>query len=111
VLPPAVDEPSGPDSRASNKRHGDEGVRDAAMVFEGFNLAGKCPEDVEVGGLCGEDGGERGVCSLAIEAGASDACAGQEVGDGLHGVLGTMVAELAALRVFSGGSEVRLFPP
>ena len=98
MLPPAMDEPGGSYSRAGDKRQGDEGVGDAAMMFEGFDLACKSPEDVEVGSLCGEDGSERGVCSLAIEASASDACAGQEVRNGLHGVLENIVAELEALR-------------
>ena len=108
MLPPAVDEPGGSDSRAGDKRQGDEGVGDAAMMFEGLDLARKSPEDVEVGGLGGEDGSERGVCSLAIEASASDACAGQEVRNGLHGVLENIVAELDALRAVRGVGALRV---
>jgi hypothetical protein len=103
-----VDQPGGSYSRAGDKRQGDKGVGDAAMMFEGLDLARKSPEDVEVGGLCGEDGSERGVCSLAIEASASDACAGQEVRNGLHGVLENIVAELDALRAVRGVGALRV---
>ena len=76
-----------------------------------FDWAGESPDDVEVGGFGGEFGGQRGVGGFAIESGAADAGAGQEMRDGLHGVLEFMVterpriarlAELAALRSVRG---------
>ena len=90
---PAVVEPGGTYRGRGNEGHGDESVGDAAMVLETFDGAGKSPDDVEVGGFGGEHGSQRGVGSFAIESGASDAGAGQEVGDGFHSVLEFMVAE------------------
>ena len=46
------------------------------MVLELVDRAAEAPEDVEVGGLGGEDGDYGGAGGLAIEAGAADAGAG-----------------------------------
>ena len=83
---PAGIEPCCSDSGGGDKGRGDEGVGDAAVVLEAFDGAGKSPDDVEVGGFGGEDGCHGCVGGFAVEAGASDACAGEEVRDGLHGV-------------------------
>jgi len=54
------------------------------MALELFNGTSEGPEDVDVGGLSGQDGGERDVTGLAVESGAAEAGAGKEVRDGLH---------------------------
>ena len=62
----------------------DERVGESAMVLEADQRPAESPEDVEVGGFRGECHGQRGVRGLAIEAGAAQACAGEEVGDWFH---------------------------
>lgn len=62
------------------------------MMLQALDGSRECPDDVKVRGLGGKDGGHRCICRLAIESRASDAGAGQEVSDGLHGV-GIMVAD------------------
>jgi len=61
--------------------YAEERVRKAAMVREGESWTSEAAEDVEVGGFSGEREREGGQSGLAVEAGASQACAGQEVGD------------------------------
>ncbi len=110
MFDPAVIEPGDADGCSGNEGHGDEGVSDAAMVLESFDRAGKSPNNIEVGGFGGEYRSQRSVGGFAIESGAADAGAGQEVGDGFHGVLLFMVAEWAGLRRQSGfamSAEVR----
>lgn len=65
------------------------------MMLQALDRARKSPEHIEVCGLSGEYGGQCRICSLAVESGASDACAGKKVRDGLH-VVGIMVAERTA---------------
>ena len=101
---PAVVEPGCTDSGGGNERHSDESMGNAAMMFETFDGAGKSPDDIEVGGFGGEYGGQGGVGGFAIESGASDACAGQEMGDGFHSVLEFMVAEWGGVSGVSGVS-------
>ncbi len=83
-LSPAVVKPGCADGGCGNEGNGDEGVGDSAMMLEALNRAGESPNDVEVGGLGGEHGGQRCVGGFAIESGASDAGAGKEVRDGFH---------------------------
>ena len=68
---------------------------DPAMVLQALNWARECPQDVEVGRFCCENGGHCGVGRFAVEAGASNACAGEEMRDWLH-VVAIIVAEWAA---------------
>jgi hypothetical protein len=60
----------------------------AAVMLQAFNGAGESPEDVEVSGFSGKDGGHGCVGGFAIETGAADAGASKEVRDGFH-ALGT----------------------
>ncbi len=60
-------------------------VGEAAMMLERDQRSAKAPQDIEVGGFGGQGHGQRGVRGLAIEAGAAQACAGEEVGDRFHG--------------------------
>ncbi len=98
TLDPPVIEPGCADSGSRHKRNGDEGVRDAAMMLEFFDGTSKTPEDVKVRSLGSQYGSQCGIGSFSIETGATDAGAGKEMGDGLHGVLHFMVAEKAGLR-------------
>ena len=59
-------------------------MREAAMMGEVVNRAFESPEDIEIRRLCGERHGRRGKCSFAIESGAGENCAGQEMGDGFQ---------------------------
>ena len=61
-------------------------MREAAMVGETEGGAADAAEDIEVWGFGGEGERERGERGLAVESGASQACAGQEVGDGFQSV-------------------------
>jgi len=77
-----------PDETGDDERHEwrrDEGVGDAAVMREADHRTTEAPEDVHVGSFGGQCGGERGVGSAAVEAGASDAGSSEEVGDRLHG--------------------------
>jgi hypothetical protein len=56
-------------------------------MLEPFDGTGECPEDIKVRRLRGKYSGQRCIGSSSIESGASDARAGQEMCDGLHGVL------------------------
>src|SRR5271154_4590755 len=89
-----MDQPddSGRDER--DHRSGDQSVRDATVVFEANQRSAKAPEDVEVGGFGSESHGQRGVSSLAVEAGASEAGSGHEMGDWVHRVRRTEYREL-----------------
>ena len=84
VLAPAGVEPCCPYCCGCDERRGYQCVGDAAMMLEAFDGAGESPDDVEVGGFCGEYSGHCCVSSFAVETGAADACAGKEVRDGLH---------------------------
>jgi hypothetical protein len=53
-------------------------------MLEAFYRSGKSPDDVKVGGLGGHHCGQSGIGGLAIQSGAADAGACEEVGDGLH---------------------------
>jgi hypothetical protein len=55
------------------------------MMLETDYGAAEGPEDIHVWGFGGERGGERGVGSAAVEAGASYAGSGEEMSDWLHG--------------------------
>lgn len=54
------------------------------MVFEFLDGTRQTPNDVHIGGLSCEDGGERCVSGFAIQTGATDAGAGQEMSKGFH---------------------------
>ncbi len=66
------------------------------MVGEAEGGTAQAAENIEIGGFGGEREGERGQRGLAVEAGASEAGAGQEVGQGFqavgrfYGVVGEM---------------------
>ncbi len=77
-------EPDSADDDGGDDGHGDEGVRDAAMMLQLLDRPGEAPEDVHVGGLGGQHGGQRGVGGFAVQAGAADAGAGKKVRDGFH---------------------------
>ncbi len=77
------------------------------MMLELFDGTGESPEHVKVGGLGGKHGSQGRVCGFAIEPGASDAGAGQEMRDGLHGVLHFMVAEEGGWRGSAARCAVR----
>jgi len=64
-----------------------KGVGDAAMVLQLLHRPGQGPQNVDVGGFGGQNGGERGVGGLAIEARAADAGSGKKMGDRLHGLM------------------------
>ena len=102
-----MEQPDAADDRRSHHGRADEGVGDAAMVLELLDRAGEAPEDVDVGGLGGQHGGQRGVGGFAIEAGAANAGAGEKVGDGLHVRLETIVAELSGASGASGRARAR----
>ena len=61
-------------------------MRETAMVREAESGAAKSAEDIEVRGFGGECKRERGKGGFTVEAGASQARAGQEVGDGFQAV-------------------------
>jgi hypothetical protein len=86
-------EPDGSGRHCGNHGKRDERMRDAAMMFEFLDRSGKAPQNVEVGGFGRQSGGQRSIGSLAIEAGASDARAGEKVRNGLHTLLEDIVAE------------------
>ena len=67
-----------------NQRRAEQRVGEAAMVLKGNQRPAKAPEDVEVGRFGGECHGQRGVRGFAVEAGAAEACAGEEMGDWFH---------------------------
>ena len=69
---------------AGDDGHGPERVRDAAMVLELLDRPGESPEDIEIGSLGGQHRGQSGVGRLAVESGAANAGAGEEMGDGFH---------------------------
>ena len=73
---------------ACDNRHGPEGVRDAAMMFELVNWTSESPEDVQVGGLGGQHGNKRGVGRFAIESGAAQTSAGKKMSDRFHECVG-----------------------
>ena len=68
------------------KRNPEEGMGEAAVVSEAKGPAAKTSNDVEIRRLCGERQRERGERRLAVESGAPQARAGQEVGDGFQAV-------------------------
>lgn len=59
---------------------------ESAMMGEAESRSADAAEDVEVWRFGGERQRERGQRSLAIESGAPQACAGQEVGNGFQAV-------------------------
>ena len=63
---------------------------ESAMVGEAERRAANAAEHVEVGSLGGERERERGQSGLAVEPGASQASAGQEVSDGFQVVRGIL---------------------
>ena len=67
-----------------DQRRSQEGMGEAAMMLEGDQRSAKAPQHIEVGRFRGQRHGQRGICGLAIEAGAAQACAGEEVGDWFH---------------------------
>ena len=88
--PPPVEQPHRADHDSGNHRHGPEGVRDAAMVLELVDRAAESPKNVEVGGLCGQNGRKRSVGRLAVESGAAQACAGKQMSDRFHEFAGSV---------------------
>jgi hypothetical protein len=54
------------------------------MMFELIDWTGESPENVQVGGLCGQHCGQRGVSRLAIESCAAQTSAGKKVRDWFH---------------------------
>ena len=57
------------------------------MMLEAGDGSDEGPDNVHIGSFGGECGGQRGVGSAAVEAGASDAGSGEEVGDWFHGLV------------------------
>ncbi len=90
------------DNDAGDDGNGPKGVRDTAVVLEAFDGPGKLPENIEVGGFGGQHRGESGVGRLAIEAGAPDAGAGEEMCEGLHRV--ALPSPLASAHQRLGGA-------
>ena len=85
-------EPRCPCRSGGDDRYRDKRVRDAAMVFQFFDRAGKAPENVEIGSFGSERGGQRGVRGLAVESGAANACSSEKVRDGFHSSLKIIIA-------------------
>ena len=83
-LAPSVVEPNSSDCGGGNEWNGDESVGDSTMVLQLFDRARKSPDDVQVGGLSCEDGGEGCVGRFAVEAGTANAGAGKEMCEGFH---------------------------
>jgi hypothetical protein len=79
-----VDEPDEAGDYKSHSGRSDEGMRDSAMMLEADDRSPEGPEDVEVGRFGSEGGSERGVGGAAVEACATNAGSGEEVGDWLH---------------------------
>src|SRR5208282_5841842 len=75
------------------------------MVFQLLHRTGETPEYIEVGGFGSQHGSERGVGRLAVEAGAADAGAGEEVGEWLHSVLRSPLAAAHQRFGGSGGGD------
>ena len=69
----------GGDERYSKKR-----VGKAAVMIQPEGGTAEAAQDIEIGGLGSEGEGERGERGLAIEAGAAQVGAEQEVGDGFQ---------------------------
>ncbi len=67
-----------------DERRSQKCVGEAAMMLKGDQRPAEAPRDVEVRRFGGQGHGQRGICGLAVEAGAAQACAGEEVGDGFH---------------------------
>jgi len=59
-------------------------VGEAAMMGEGEGWTAEAAEDIKIGSLGGERQRKRGQRRLAVESGAAQACAGQEMGDGFQ---------------------------
>jgi hypothetical protein len=66
--------------------HAEERMRKATMMREPERRAAETAEDVQVWSFGGERERKRSQSSLAVEPGASQAGAGQEVGDGFQAV-------------------------
>jgi len=92
---PAVQQPDHTYGHSRQYRYGDEGVRNAAMVLQPLDGSGKSPKDVNVGGLGGQHGSQRGVSGLAVQTRAANAGSGQKVGDGFHSGLQIILTCLA----------------
>jgi len=92
--PQAVSDPDDANHGSRNKRRTKKGVSDAAMVLQLFDRTGEGPEDVEVGRLGCQHGGKRSVGRLAVQAGATDAGSGKEMGDRFHDSLNSIVSGL-----------------
>jgi hypothetical protein len=82
-----VKEPREAGGDEGNERHGNKGVRDAAMMLELLNRAGESPEDIEIRRFGRERSRQSRVRGFPIETGAADTCASKKVRDGLHGSL------------------------
>ena len=59
-------------------------MREPAMVRKSIYRAFDQTDDIEVGSLSSERHGCRSQCRLAVESGAGEDCAGEEVGDGFQ---------------------------
>ncbi len=79
-----VNEPDDGNSDKSNDRRCNESVGDAPVMLESYNRTTESPDDVQVGSFGGERHGERGVGGFTVEAGATEAGSGKEMGDGIH---------------------------
>ena len=62
-----------------NQRHAHEAVGDSAMMLQICRTALQAPQYVQVGGFGGQHHRQRGQSALAVEAGASHACADQKM--------------------------------
>jgi hypothetical protein len=75
-LQPAINEPHQADHHPGQNGRGQKGVGDAAMVLQFLHRPPQRPENVDVGGLCGQHRGQRGMSRLAVQPGAADAGSG-----------------------------------
>ncbi len=71
-------------NRDRYERHPNKAVGDTAMVLQSGDRALDPPDHVDVCRFGGKHHGYRGQRALAVEAGASHACAGQEMSNGIQ---------------------------
>ena len=98
------------DYRQGVERHSDEGMGESAMVGEAEGRAAKSADHVEVGRFGRQRQSERGQRRLAVQSGASQAGAGQEVSKRFQAVRGILLrrADLRHQRPTGRPSEVNL---